>query len=305
MAKKNKKVEITNNPLESVTVGTIKTSKYSLLKLMLIILSFSLVIFFLPEIGNIYTKLTKKNYNNNNIIVPKNKPEKEEKNEEEPEKEETNKYIYLTDTKEIEFDKLLFENIQYSNNNISFDIINNDESTVNLKTKNIFFEVYNDKIFVQRYMLIGNIASKEKLSFSFPVNNLINSFNIVEISDKDYEIYDKTPDAEGNSNLICENETEKITYNFKNDKLVSLNDEISMNFSLQTYSYYLNLVNRYNSEENTGISASLNRNNGINYKVDIDFINLNTKLDNDYYFEKDASISEVHFIMSSLLFTCK
>ena len=304
MAKKNKNIEITNNPLESVTVGTIKNSKYSWIKVLVMVVLFLGVIFFLPEISSLYEKYVKKTNNDTpNIIIPDNNNE-DPSNEEQNEPNDSN-VIMFVDGNDYVYNDVKLKTISYDENVINFTLESLNEKNINLNNEELFLELYNDDNFVKRIMLQGVINSDKELSFSYPINNMVNGFKLLTIKEDDYDFYDKSPNEEGYTFLICSSENEEIKYSFYEDKLFAVEDVITVENSSAMYSLYNNMVNTYNSENDEGLVASIETGDYLVYKTSIDYNLLKTSVNNNYYFAKDDLLNKIKFIMDAQFFDCK
>ena len=310
---KKKKVDINGAPLQSVTIGQIKQSKYGWIGIIFLFGLFASVIYFLPEMSKLYQEFIS-GKGNTNISLPINNTANnivntpEQMNPEFP--SESNVYALETDNTVVKGD-LEFSEINYINNNLTFKITNKSETGYDLSDLNLYFETYDtnaeDRNVLNTIAIKGELTSGAALNYTFNIKEGALYFDIKEILEEDYTYIDLIPDENNNILLTCIKDEEKLLYTFYNSKLNTIEDTVTV---LKTdvdydaeYSKYNTLVVRYGSTN--GINAGLSTNiSSMIFNIKIDYGYFTGTIENNYYFVKDTTPRVVNFKMEAELFEC-
>ena len=306
--RKKKQVDINGNPLESVTVGQIKQSRFTFLKLILMFTLFGGIIYFLPELSKLYQlyfgtststsvdNTSKNNTTTNNTI--NNTVRKPVENE-----DSIKKYLFTEDNNVL-IEDYQFTNISYENNIVSFTVKNASKSSANLKDKNIYFILYYGKNIV-RYLPVDYVIEADKEhAFTFDVDSNIDSYSIEEVLEKDYPVVKLT-----NNTLTCDKGQETVVYTFDSlKKLISINHNLTYPITNadydDKYSSYKNVSFLYSTYD--GVTSNIyGSEDGFTYKMLIDYEVYNGTIDNLLYFAKNTSADKISFILGTELYNCK
>ncbi|MBE6148571.1 MAG: hypothetical protein E7167_03675 [Firmicutes bacterium] len=309
---KKKKGGINGAPLQSVTIGEIKKSKYGWIGTILLFCIFGGVIYYLPDITKLYqeyngtsstdNKVPGNNTTNNTVI---------DSGESDTDTEKTNQFLAFGTDTSFAIDKIEFRDIKMQNGILSFNAVTIGEISVSLNTLNLYIETYDkntaDANILNTIAIKGIVSPETPLNFSFNVKSGATHFNIKEILEDDYTYIDLTPDENNNIILTCKYEDETLVYTFVDDKLMTIENTVMVSKQDEKYNLkyqeYSSLVNRYGST--TGIKVSLSTNMyNLTYNIKIDYSSFNSQIENDYYFAKDVSPRVVNFKMESLLYEC-
>lgn len=149
--------------------------------------------------------------------------------------------------------------------------------------------------------------SSTKLNF----NNTLSYFGrIVELKEEDYPEFSLTPDSMGNELLTCKKDNRTLTYNFKENKLININDEeIVKTKDFKTIDLYVTEKGKYEEKcGKVGINAATveEGQDGFAYRANMDLNNINISvIKDDNYFEKNTDAKVVDFVLESKGFDCK
>ena len=136
---KKTKVDINSAPLEAVTIGQIKKSKYGWIGTIIIFVLFISVVYFLPELSKYYQQITQGNTTNNKAPINN---VTNEVIEEEPEEQipvvDDSLYSFENDF-EVSLADLSFSNVTLNNNLLSFAVKNTSNQTISLEDKKLYF----------------------------------------------------------------------------------------------------------------------------------------------------------------------
>lgn len=308
---KKKKVDINGKPLEAVTIGQIKQSKYGWIGTILLFALFGGVIYFLPDITKLYQEFesgsTKPagNSTNNTLVNP---------DEEEPDAPETpvesKLYLFGTDNVLTKGD-LEFTQISYINNVLSFKIVNKSNTTYNLENLNLYFETYDlntaEKNILNTIAIKGNLAGEATVEYTFNIKGGALYFDIKEIKEDDYTYIDLTPDENNNVVLTCVKGEETVKYTFFNNSLKKVENKVvisktDVNYD-NLYSKYNTLVVKYGTTNGIKTSLSTNMLN-MTFNMEIDYSYFTETIENNYYFTSGETPRVVNFKMESELFEC-
>ena len=313
--KRKKKVDINAAPLESVTVGQIKQNKFGFIKLIVLFSLFGGIIFYLPELQKLYQlyfgsstpSASSSNVNNTNTNNTNNNTANNTSNNinnvvNPPNEDEVKKYLFNTDDKVL-IDDYQFDNIKYKDKVLSFDVTNLTEKTLSLRESNVYFIVYFSNTLVHYIGLNKTIEPSKKVSFTFNIDTIVDTYTIEEIPESTYPSVKLT-----DNKLTCEKANEKIQYTFDSNKLVSIAHTYiyaSSNADYQdVYSKYLNYLFDYNTE--TGIKVLVSDNNeGFTYTMNINYAEYTGKIDYPLYYAKGTFAKNIKFLLESQFFNCK
>jgi len=308
---KKKQVDINGAPLQAVTIGEIKTSKYGWIGTLLLFSLFIGIVYFLPEISKLYQE-----YFGGSTVPsatpPTNNTTNETNTTDDPE-DIGNAPIYKFDKDvSVTVEDLIFSDIVLAEDGLSFKITNQSEDAVDIEKINLYIETYDtntkEKQILNTIALDGLLTSGDSNSYSFAIETEAQFFSIKEILEEDYTYIILEPGENGIATLTCEKENDKISYYFIDNKLVEFNHVATLmkddiNYDNQ-YAEYYNLLTKYNS-----IAGATPRIRSyadyIVFTMQIDYNFFGITLDNDYYFAKDSSPRVVNFKMQSKLFDCK
>ena len=310
--KKNKKANLNNNPLEPVTIAQVKESKFGWIGVILIFGLFIAIVYFLPEIEQLYQVYIKGNTSiieNNSSISNNVNINTNENTTNDNENKEIDISYKFTDNNEIDIDNLTFNNINLDNNKLSINIQNNSKSLIKIDDLDLFMEIYdsNDNL-LNRIWLYGNIESESNLILIYTIKSNANYFKIKVIPEEDYTYEDFIIDDNNKTILTCNANNEQLIYTFINDKLIEINHTKKYAKTNSDYdSVYSSLSSLViNNNGKAGIKTIFNSNSiELNFSLTIDYNIFNSTIDNKYYFNKDISPRIVNFKVESMFFDCK
>ena len=312
MSKKKQKIELNSSPLESVTIGQIKDNKFGFIKVIILFALFIAIIYFLPEINNLYqsflgsssapSSVNRTINNNTTNNVTKEKDEDEEKTVE-------LKYNFDEITS-VTVNGLNFNDIRITDEELSYTIENKENNAINLDILELFFEVYDkDSNLIRRYAVTGNVDgnSSKIFNFNYDFSNA-SYYQIKYITQNDYPYVLLDVDDRNTSVLTCEKGNSKIIYTFIDDKLNKIEhvDEFlkeDENYDIM-YTFYNELYVKNRS--NDGITTTFTTSSkSFKYKMVVDYTKASSKIDNKLYFSKDEKPNIVNFIVESMEYDCK
>ncbi len=296
------------NPLQATTIGQIKQNKYGWIGTVLLFLLFIGVVFYLPELFELYNKYKGKSATpaviaNNNTANNNNNTDNEE--------EERNVEKYkLSEKKSFEFNEFKVDNIRLFAGELSYKITNLTDAELDLSALDYFFEFYDESgEVIQRIFLTGRIPKQESESYSYQISNAssIVQYSLSIIDEKYYTYYDFPVSEDKKVEFTCMNNYRSITYTFEDENLKKTVDNVSYPVYLEDYAekydYYNSLYNKY--IERNGMDVSLEVNDDLLlYSVTIDYNILNGLLDDYEYFVANTRPRIVKFKMEAMGYSC-
>lgn len=306
MARKNKNphINLNNGPLKSVTIGEIKEKKHGFLGVLILLLLFMGLIYYLPNIQKYYQEYF--GVPTSDSLVPEEKEEQKETKEDENE-EETTKYL-LAETPQYELEDVEVNEISFKEGLLTFKVKNKTTDSVDLTSQNLYFLTYDESGVLLNYVPIkGTINKDQTLPFSYSIKSNAHSFEIKTMTEEDYPYFNINEDSSGISRLVCNKNSDRISYTFDDSKLIRIEHSSSLektNSSYNSvYSTFDNIVQTHSGKN--GITATLTSNeNALNYNMVIDYSSFTETINYDYYFAKDTNPRKVNFILESNLFDC-
>lgn len=309
---KKTKVDINSAPLEAVTIGQIKKSKYGWIGTIIIFVLFISVVYFLPELSKYYQQITQGNTTNNKAPINN---VTNEVIEEEPEEQipvvDDSLYSFENDF-EVSLADLSFSNVTLNNNLLSFAVKNTSNQTISLEDKKLYFITFDsnteEKNTLNTIELSASILSGQEITLSYNVKPNASYYDIKSITEDDYTYIVLETDENNIATLTCDKDEEKIIYSFIDDKLVMIEQNASV---AKTSDKYDSLYDKYHTivikyGNISGINATLSTNvDSMQFALKIDYNNYNSEIEGSYYFPKDTSSRIVNFKMESKLFECK
>ena len=294
---KKKKVDINGKPLQTITIGEIKKSKYGFLGVILLFVLFIGIVYFMPEITKLYNSYFKQISQNTSVLPVQNNTVRED----DENVVDDNPYYSLDNKTTVEYENLMFNEIKYDGVNLTFSVLNNDDKEKNLN--GIIFSLYEDEELAKSFELSGTIESKKSETFSFEISSEANYYFIDKI-----EVEENSDVGLLNNTLTCKKDNNLFTYIFEDNKLVSVSEECTLNKSdssyESTYDFYDNIVNKYGSFN--GISMALSMNSqGLKYNSKIDYTVYTSNIsEQKFYFEKGMEAKNVKSELEEELFEC-
>jgi hypothetical protein len=315
MSKKNKidykNLKINEENLAITKIGDMPSEEKSPIFLLIVFGIFLIFVFFLPNIVDYITS------SNQSSEVESSK-ETDTSNTTDLEEEQEITYYDISATLSITLeDTLKLDNFNISNNTLSFRITNNGDSRFNFNDQNYFIEIYNQyNTLLERVIMDKDSISKDSskdYSYEISSTTAVNASKIIFVTkdEDDYPVVNLTTNENGEEVLTCSKDSEEITYNFKDDKLITITDILNYTKTTSDLTYQNDLalwqskVATYNNI--SGISSSFVESaNGfvVNTVVDV----LNAKIasaSNDYYYSSDTEGKVVSFEMEARGFSCK
>lgn len=275
MAKKEK-VVINNEELMPTVIGTIDNKKTGLIYLSVVFILLILFVFFMPEIIAYYEE-----YTNKDEVI-------------ETYTEDEDKYTYEQNML-IDSQLVTLSNINISDYTLTFDIINNQTTSVTLQDENYYLEVYDAEDNLISRMNFEGITILSGETYNYETELLyqdVSYFKFEKITQVDYPQVILNEDEDGVQTLVCQKENIVITYEFENTYLKTINQKIYidsnqvdeyvdiamnyMNISGLTVSITDNMISEYNLIIDTTIYTESNFNEDyLNYAhlTDADVIN--------------------------------
>lgn len=292
-----RKVEISKEPLAPTTIGKLNTHKFGWILVILVFALFVGIIYYLPELSKVYNNGSFNMEPIMNIladlnIIPKNSSSK-------PVINETNDFLIFGVDSTYEIEGIYFSEINYDNETISFVINNNTNNEIDIKSLNIFFEVYNNDMLINGYQIDKLLQPGEKQTIEYMTNKFVNKFKIYT--------KENTEENETTSDMIelsCTSYSRTINYELSNEGLVSLTDKDHFELNDPDYNYYYDM---YKNIENNGfVNINLNEDDlGFEYELKIDYNKGEINLNDGAYFKKGASLDEIKTYMEEYSYTCK
>lgn len=308
--KKNEKVILEDIELKPQVIGYTYQKKSNIGRVIFIFIAFLLVIYYINDISVwINNLLGKKSPETiENLANSNNKNDKED-NKEENSKEVV--YNIFESSLVINEDNMILNAFNFSNNKLTFNIVNNSSNKIDMATKKYFLETYSkDKTLLERFKLdINTIIENSQISFELDIKQDFYYLVLVEKTIEDYPMVNLQKDEFGVGKITCTKGIESIVYTFRNDELESINHTISDNDTkdenyYNRYNAYQTKVTNYNNL--TGISATFNGNlNGFTAVIALDLKTVNlSNVSEKYYYGYKEMPKVVKFEIETHGFSC-
>lgn len=304
MAKKKEKVVIIDKELTPTVLATIEEKKLNFIGLILLFAIFGTVVFFLPNISSYIDNLRKQN----DIADNPSNPIQSKPNDDVVEIEH---YPY-SNTLNIKTDIFYLNNFQIGSDSLSFDINNNQNTSLKMDDYNYYLEIYSSKDMLLQRIKIDDltIEAKNKIKATYKLNNTseISYFTFMEIGVDEYNAYTAKADDNGLGMLVCAKDNEVITYSLKNNKLYLIEDSFTISTLDESYrstlSTYQNLMNTYNNIN--GVTSTMNlEENSLKFTTKMD-LNMNEKINvNKIVYPKDTDAKVMRFELMAKGYNCK
>ncbi|MBE6156310.1 MAG: hypothetical protein E7161_00995 [Firmicutes bacterium] len=307
--KKNERVILEDIELKPQVIGYTFQKKSNLGRVIFIFIAFLIVVYYINDISlwidNLFGKKSPETIEN---LAGSNNTDDDGKNNE---KNEIIYNIYQTNLV-INENGMTLSGFNYNNGILTFNVVNNNNKTLDLSSKKYFLETYSeDKTLLERFKLDINVINENsQISFSLDMKNSFYYLVLEEKTIDDYPVVTLKTDELGVANITCTKGVESIIYTFKNNVLESINHTITdSNITdadyYKRYSAYQSKVASYNTL--TGITATFNGTlNGYTaiIAIELDKVNLSTIYEKYYYGYKEVP-KVVKFEMQTYGFECK
>ncbi len=312
MAKKNQKIEVENIELKPQVIGKIEKKKNNTGRVLIIFIVFVLTIIFLPEI-TIFL---------NNMLGMKISPTIVD-NKEEKENKPTNneitidneiEYILFNENTEINKDDYIVNNFSLINNQLSFNIENTLDKSLDLSKDLLYLETYNEsKTLIERFKIdLEPMGAKKSQSVKVNLTNP-NIYYVAFVSKttNDYPVVDLNKNDLGYATMTCKSTNDTIIYTFKNDELVNVKEEVIYNFNVLDQNYSSEF-SKYQSKCTNydvinGVNTSFNNStNGFTAVIEVDMAILEKdKIDEKYYYSYKEVPKVIKFEMETYGYKCE
>lgn len=312
MAKKNQKIEVENIELKPQVIGKIEKKKNNTGRVLIIFIVFVLTIIFLPEI-TIFL---------NNMLGMKISPTIVD-NKEEKENKPTNneitidneiEYILFNENTEINKDDYIVNNFSLINNQLSFNIENTLDKSLDLSKDLLYLETYNEsKTLIERFKIdLEPMGAKKSQSVKVNLTNP-NIYYVAFVSKttNDYPVVDLNKNDLGYATMTCKSINDTIIYTFKNDELVTVKEEVIYNFNLLDQNYSSEF-SKYQSKCTNydvinGVNTSFNNStNGFTAVIEVDMAILEKdKIDEKFYYSYKEVPKVIKFEMETYGYKCE
>lgn len=309
MGKKKKgQTTISWNPLQATTIGIIKENKYGWIGTIILFALFLGIVFYLPDLLDIYNKYFGPDNTVPPIVAPNNTTGDDNTTIEAPERN-VEKYT-LDEKKSFELGKFSVKNVRVFGGEFSYKITNKTSAELDMSSLNYFFEFY-DKYgkVLQTIFVTGRIPKDETITYTHAIKNAsdIDKYSLSIIEEEYYTYYDLPIDENKEGMFTCAADNRRITYTFQDEKLKNIADNISYSSEKEDYAEkmdeYQALVDKYRDRK--GVSPSLDiSDEGLTYILLIDYNLLEGLLDNDEYFPVNTSPRVVKFKLEALGYSC-
>lgn len=312
MAKKNQKIEVENIELKPQVIGKIEKNKNNTGRVLIIFIVFVLTIIFLPEI-TIFL---------NNMLGMKISPTIVD-NKEEKENKPTNneitidneiEYILFNENTEINKDDYIVNNFSLINNQLSFNIENTLDKSLDLSKDLLYLETYNEsKTLIERFKIdLEPMGAKKSQSVKVNLTNPnINYVAFVSKTTNDYPVVDLNKNDLGYATMTCKSTNDTIIYTFKNDELVTVKEEVIYNFNVLDQNYSSEF-SKYQSKCTNydvinGVNTSFNNStNGFTAVIEVDMAILEKdKIDEKFYYSYKEVPKVIKFEMETYGYKCE
>lgn len=312
MAKKNQKIEVENIELKPQVIGKIEKKKNNIGRVLIIFIVFIFTIIFLPEITIfLNNKLGMK-------IAPTivdNKEEKDNKpNNNNPTSNNEIEYILFNENTEIKKDDYIVNSFSLINNQLSFNIQNTLDKSLDLSKDLLYLETYNEsKTLIERFKIdLEPMGAKKSQSVKVVLTNPnIYYVSFVSKTTNDYPVVDLTKNDLGYATMTCKSGNDTIIYTFKNDELVTVKEEVIYNFNVLDQNYSSEFSKYQSKCANydviNGVNTSFNNStNGFTAVIEVDMAILEKdKLDEKYYYSYKEVPKVIKFEMETYGYKCE
>lgn len=311
MAKKSvNNVVIRDEELTPTTLGVYSNKTKNPIGLLLLITVFILIAIFMPDIQSfVNKKLGKEEVESSGYSAGDDKGNNTG-NDIDPNVVGNEKYEISSTTK-IENENYELNNIALNGNNLSFTILNKQNTNLNLSS--YFIELYNaDGTFISRVKVSNDsIVSNNSNNYSYEVPSSVTTMAFVKKNISDYPTVTLNYDDNMEATLVCTSNKKIYNYLFVADQLkrivhtynLATADDANYAAIAQDYqnkSYNNNLVD--------GVSSSFTDTiNDFYYTMNVDLekgVDL-TKLNDNNLFKFKTSPREVKFIVESQGYSCE
>lgn len=315
MARKKKNAEpvrLSQEELIPSVIGVIDekaTSNWIILPLFGILIAFIIA---LPTITNYFNG--EGEILDNPVVTPGNV--------EDPSNDPTEEVEFhkLTNDLVVTLDGMTFQNFVLTDDDISFQIVNDANAKDYLVTHHYYLELYdNNQMLLQRIKLPNkNISKGNSESYTSDLSIAKSTISQIVIDEKttdDYPAINLKKEEDGTYSLACTKGTRKISYEFTSEqKLKSIADTVNYVSTADNYNVlladYRQMTSKYNALE--GVTSNIVEiGNGFTVTTTldlsiVDFTNrtvLNT-LDEEAYYGKDTEGKVVYFELSAMNYKC-
>lgn len=314
MAKKKKEeIIIANTPLEPTTIGVIETKENGPIFTIVWLLVFILGIVSLPYISEWIQEGTLPTFTQKQkdpVVTPPDAGGEQEEVE----------YHALENNLKIKVEDFQFQNFEVSNNQFSFQILNQKGKTDFFSKNKYFVELYtNEKLLLQRFKIAGSeVITTSNVVYPLDTNQTPYYVAIVKKEEKDYPPVTMGENAIGNPILTCKKGSQALTYEFQKEEeknyLVSIKESNTYNSSTaENYEILLQDSTLLNGTYSTinGLKSELTPvRNGFTFTVTIDLKNvlsntLNRYFKDEIYYAKDTEAKTIAFELSSSGYSCE
>ena len=232
----------------------------------------------------------------------------------------------LTDEYVFKYGDLYLRGIKITDDYLEGIMYTKGDKQIDLDNKEYYLVIYpgSEKIDgseVGAFKFVG-LASSVEESFKYSLANV--KFNstmpyygvMTDMDGAEYPKKELTPDAFGKANLVCTNEERTLTYTFKNDYLISLNDTFAHLHSkvIEEEEYQRDFTLYQQKAAKYGERASIEEaEDGFVYKCDIDLEDKEYKYpidkDPEYYNSElsgeSTDVSVIYYAMTGKGYDCK
>lgn len=312
MAKKNQKIEVENIELKPQVIGKIEKKKNNIGRVLIIFIVFIFTIIFLPEITIfLNNKLGMKI----SPTIVDNKEETDNKpNNNNPTSNNEIEYILFNENTEIKKDDYIVNSFSLINNQLSFNIQNTLDKSLDLSKDLLYLETYNEsKTLIERFKIdLEPMGAKKSQSVKVVLTNPnIYYVSFVSKTTNDYPVVDLTKNDLGYATMTCKSGNDTIIYTFKNDELVTVKEEVIYNFNVLDQNYSSEF-SKYQSKCTNydvinGVNTSFNNStNGFTAVIEVDMAILEKdKLDEKYYYSYKEVPKVIKFEMETYGYKCE
>lgn len=312
MAKKNQKIEVENIELKPQVIGKIEKKKNNIGRVLIIFIVFIFTIIFLPEITIfLNNKLGMKI----SPTIVDNKEETDNKpNNNNPTSNNEIEYILFNENTEIKKDDYIVNSFSLINNQLSFNIQNTLDKSLDLSKDLLYLETYNEsKTLIERFKIdLEPMGAKKSQSVKVILTNPnIYYVSFVSKTTNDYPVVDLTKNDLGYATMTCKSGNDTIIYTFKNDELVTVKEEVIYNFNVLDQNYSSEF-SKYQSKCTNydvinGVNTSFNNStNGFTAVIEVDMAILEKdKLDEKYYYSYKEVPKVIKFEMETYGYKCE
>lgn len=312
MAKKNQKIEVENIELKPQVIGKIEKKKNNIGRVLIIFIVFIFTIIFLPEITIfLNNKLGMKI----SPTIVDNKEETDNKpNNNNPTSNNEIEYILFNENTEIKKGDYIVNSFSLINNQLSFNIQNTLDKSLDLSKDLLYLETYNEsKTLIERFKIdLEPMGAKKSQSVKVILTNPnIYYVSFVSKTTNDYPVVDLTKNDLGYATMTCKSGNDTIIYTFKNDELVTVKEEVIYNFNVLDQNYSSEF-SKYQSKCTNydvinGVNTSFNNStNGFTAVIEVDMAILEKdKLDEKYYYSYKEVPKVIKFEMETYGYKCE